>query len=206
MNEIAPGVFHWTATHPDIGMPVSSYYVQPAGIVIDPLEPEDGMGFFDDLDLPPQQVVLSNGLHWRHSDRFAERFGATIRVVEQGIERWRDAGHADREAEPFQFGDEVAPGVVSHEIGWICPDDTALIIDNGPGAVVLADALMGYDGVLAFVPDSLLEDPEDEKTGLLNRFRGLLERNFDALLLAHGDPVPKGGRTALEEFVNKPQV
>jgi hypothetical protein len=204
MNEIAPGIFHWTATHPDIGMLVSSYYVEPAGIVIDPLEPEDGMGFFDDLATPPQQVVLTSGLHWRHSDRFRDRYGATIRVVRQGIERWGD--DTDREAEPFNFGDEIAPGVVAHEIGCIAPDDTALIIDNGPGAVLLADALMGYDGVLAFVPDSLMDDPEEEKSGLLDRFRGLLTNDFDALLLAHGDPVPKGGHTALEEFVNRPQV
>jgi hypothetical protein len=201
MNEIAPGIHHWTARHPDIGMPVSSYWFEPAGIVIDPLEPEDGMGFFDALDTPPQQVVLTSGLHWRHADRFRDRYDATIRVVEQGIARWREAGE-EREAEPFGFGDEVAPGVVAHEIGCICPDDTALLIDNGPGAVVLADALMGYDRVLAFVPDSLMEDPEEERTGLLNRFRGLLERDFDGLLLAHGDPVPTHGHRALKDFVN----
>jgi hypothetical protein len=97
MNEIAPGIFHWTATHPDIKMRVSSYYAAPAGIVIDPLEPEDGMGFFDELDTPPQQVVLTSGLHWRHSDRFRDRYGATIRVVEQGIERW--GADTDRQAE-----------------------------------------------------------------------------------------------------------
>jgi glyoxylase-like metal-dependent hydrolase (beta-lactamase superfamily II) len=204
MNEIAPGIFHWTATHPDIHMRVSSYYVQPAGIVIDPLEPEDGMGFFDELDLPPQQVVLTSGLHWRHSDRFRDRYGATIRVVEQGIRRWGD--DTDRQAEAFRFGDEVAPGVRAHEIGCIAPDDTALIIDNGPGAVVLADALMRYDGVLAFVPDSLMEDPEEEKPALLNRFRGLLEMDFDALLFAHGEPLGKGGHVALKEFVNQAEV
>jgi hypothetical protein len=204
MKEIAPGIFHWTATHPDIRMLVSSYYFEPAGIVIDPLEPEDGMGFFDDLDTAPQQVVLTSGLHWRHSDRFRDRFGATIRVVQEGIERW--GGDSDRHAEPFTFGDEVAPGVVAHEIGCIAPDDTALIIDNGPGAVVLADALMGYDGLLAFVPDSLMDDPEDEKRALIDRFRGLLTKDFDALLLAHGDPIGTGGHAALQEFVSRPQV
>jgi glyoxylase-like metal-dependent hydrolase (beta-lactamase superfamily II) len=204
MKEIAPGIFHWTATHPDIRMLVSSYYFEPAGIVIDPLEPEDGMGFFDDLDTAPQQVVLTSGLHWRHSDRFRDRFGATIRVVQEGIERW--GGDSDRQAEPFTFGDEVAPGVVAHEIGCIAPDDTALIIDNGPGAVVLADALMGYDGLLAFVPDSLMDDPEDEKRALIDRFRGLLTKDFDALLLAHGDPIGTGGHAALQKFVSRPQV
>jgi hypothetical protein len=133
MNEIAPGIFHWTTMHPSIHMRVSSYYVAPAGIVIDPLEPEDGMGFFDGLDVAPQQVVLTTGLHWRHSDHFQERYGATVRVVSQGIERWGE--NSGREAEPFHFGDEVAPAVVAHEIGQIAPDDTALIIGHGPGAI-----------------------------------------------------------------------
>src|SRR3954451_24479114 len=121
MNEIVPGIFHWTAQHPDIHSRVSSYYVEPAGIVIDPLEPEDGMGFFDGLDLAPQQVVLTSGLHWRHADRFPHRYDAVVRVVAEGIERWGD--DSDRDAEPFHYNDEVAPGVIAHEVARIAPDD-----------------------------------------------------------------------------------
>jgi hypothetical protein len=202
MNEVAPGIFHWTAMHPDLRMRVSSYYVAPAGIVIDPLEPEDGMAFFDELDMPPQQVVLTSGLHWRHSDRFQDRYDATIRVVAEGIDRWGE--RSDRDAEPFQFGDEVAPGVVAHEIGSICPDDTALVIGHGPGAVAFADGLIAPRGILAFVPDSLMEDPEDTKPALRERLRGLLTQEFDALLFAHGEPIAKGGHERLKDFVNKP--
>ena len=200
MDEIAPGIFHWTARHPDIGTHVSSYYVQPAGIVTDPLEPEDGWGFFDGLDLPPQQVVLSIGLHWRHSDRFAERYGSTIRVVRQGMERW--GPDSDRRAEPFEFGDEVAPGVIARDVGGIAPDDTALHITHGGGALLLADAVMGYGGELAFVPDNLMADPAKDKAATLDGLRGLLELDFDALLLAHGDPVAKDGHSRLADFVN----
>jgi hypothetical protein len=200
MNEICPGIFHWTAVHPGIHARVSSYYVAPAGIVIDPLEPEDGMGFFDDLDAAPQQVVLTSGLHWRHSDRFRERYDAAVRVVSAGIARWGRGG--DREAEPFEFGDEVAPGVIAHEIGHIAPDDTALILSHGPGAVAFADALTAPRGVLGFVPDSLMDEPEDTRRGIGERLRGLLSKDFDALLFAHGEPIPKGGRSALENFVN----
>src|SRR3954468_3297996 len=77
VQEIAPGIHHWTAHHPDINLRVSSYYVEPAGLLIDPLEPEDGLELFDSLDLPPQQIVLTIGVHWRHSDRFRDRYGAT---------------------------------------------------------------------------------------------------------------------------------
>src|SRR3954451_19475025 len=189
MNEIVPGIFHWTAQHPDIKLRVSSYYVEPAGIVIDPLEPEDGLGFFDGLDLAPQQVVLTSGLHWRHSDHFQERYGATVRVPSPGMHRLEGTG---REAEPYEFGDEVAPGVHAVEVGGICPDDTALYIHNGPGAIALADAIHRMGGEIGFFPDNLWDDPESEQKAVLDSLRGLLGRDFETLLFAHGEPVPKG--------------
>jgi hypothetical protein len=204
MDEIVPGIHHWTAMHPDIHMRVSSYYVEPAGIVIDPLEPEEGMGFFDKLDTAPQQVVLTSGLHWRHSDRFRDRYDAVVRVVAEGIERWHTSGITDREAEPFGFNDEVAPGVIAHEVAGIAPDDTALIIEHGEGAIAFADALIAPDGVLAFVPDSLMDDPRDTKHALRDRLRGLLTKRFDSLLFAHGRPIRNGGHDRLKDFVNAP--
>jgi len=80
VQEIVPGIHHWTARHPDLGMRVSSYYVESAGLLIDPMEPDDGLGFFDSLDVKPQQIALTIGLHWRHSDRFRDRYGATVRA------------------------------------------------------------------------------------------------------------------------------
>lgn len=201
MNEIVPGIFHWIAAHPDIGIRVSSYFVEPAGIVLDPLEPEEGMGFFDELAVAPQQVVLTSGLHWRHSDRFRDRFGCTVRVPDAGMHRLEGTG---REAEPYGFGDEVGPGVTSLEIGRIAPDDTALRIDHADGAIAFADGLTAPEGVLSFVPDSLMEDPRATKRGLRERLRGLLEQDFDALLFAHGEPIRRNGRRALRDFVEKP--
>jgi hypothetical protein len=156
------------------------------------------MGFFDELDPAPQQVVLTSGLHWRHSDRFRDRYDTPIRVVSAGIDRW---GDSDRSAEPFEYGDEVAPGVRALEVGQICADDTALHIAHGDGAMAFADGLISHEGVPGFVPDSLLEDVDETKEGLRNSLRGLLENEFDALLFAHGDPLPKGGRKALKDFL-----
>jgi glyoxylase-like metal-dependent hydrolase (beta-lactamase superfamily II) len=199
MEEIAPGIHHWTAQHPEIDLRVSSYYVEPAGILIDPLEPEDGLGFFDALDLPPQQVVLTIGLHWRHSDRFRDRYGATVRAPAAAMHRFEGT---DRDAEPFEFGDEVVPGVTAIEIGGIAPDDTALHIAHGDGTLAFADGLVRMGGVLGFVPDAYMEEPEKEKQAIRDSLRGLLERDFDTLLFAHGDPVPKGGRAALGDFLS----
>jgi glyoxylase-like metal-dependent hydrolase (beta-lactamase superfamily II) len=204
MQEIAPGVHHWTAHHPDIGMRVSCHYIEPAGIVLDPLEPEDGWGFFDALDRPPRQVVLTSCLHWRHSDRFRERCGATIRAPAPGLHRWEGT---DREAEPYDVGDEIAPGVVALEIGGIAPDDMALHIQHGAGAIAFADALvMPPDGALAYMPDFLWDDPPTEQEAVRDSLRGVLERDFDALLFAHGYPIASGGHSTLGDFVANPVV
>ena len=37
MQEIAPGIWHWKARHPHIGMEVSSYFLPGQGMLLDPL-------------------------------------------------------------------------------------------------------------------------------------------------------------------------
>ena len=52
------------------------------------------------------------------------------------------------------------------------------------------------------MPDAYLgEDPDGVKAGLKRAYAGLLDRNFDHLLLAHGMPWVGGGKQALRGFV-----
>jgi hypothetical protein len=201
MEEIAPGIHHWTAMHPSIHQRVSSYYVEPAGLVIDPLEPEEGWEFFDSLETPPQQVALTINLHWRHSDRFRDRYGCTLRGNVHGLHRFEGT---DREVEPFDFGDEIAPGVFARDMGAIAPDDTVLHITHGNGAIHFADALIAPEGVVGFVPDGLMEDAATTKQAIQDKIGGLLELEFDTLLFAHGRPIVGNGGKALHDFHKKP--
>src|SRR5689334_61778 len=112
MDEIAPGIWHWTSYRESIGADVQSYWIEPAGIVLDPMVPKDvGTDWWEDRGTKPEQVVLTIGLHWRESREFADRFGARVRAHEKALTRWKDAGEDDRDAEPFAAGDEIAPGV-----------------------------------------------------------------------------------------------
>ena len=203
MHEIVDGIFHWTAHHDGIGMTVHSHYVEPAAVVLDPMVPPDvGLAWFEGRAAPPQQVVLTNRHHYRHSERFVEAFGCPVRVSEPGL---GDVGGRPG-VEPFAFGDEVAPGVTAIEIGAICPDETALHIAHGDGAMALADGVIRPSGgaPLSFVPDFLMDDPEATRQGLRDAYRGLLTRAFDTLLFAHGEPLVGGGRSALRDFVERP--
>ena len=89
---------------------------------------------------------------------------------------------------------------MAHEVGAICPDETALYIP-AHRALACADGVVqwtGQDG-LTFVPDQLMDHPEETKRGLREAYRGLLGLDFELLLLAHGRP-QRDGRRALEAF------
>ncbi|MEA2410957.1 MAG: hypothetical protein QOC77_1518 [Thermoleophilaceae bacterium] len=200
MQEIAPGIFHWTAVHPGIRMRVSSYYVEPAGVVIDPMMPEDGLEAFDDFSQPPQQALLTTRHHYRGCGEFAEHFGLAVVCHVDGLHEFEGT---DRRVESFSGGDEVAPGVVVVATDAISPDDVTLHIAHGGGALAFGDGLVRPPGgPLGFVPDGLIgDDPESVKAALYDAYRGLLERDFDTLLFAHGEPLVGGGFSALKEFV-----
>jgi hypothetical protein len=194
MEEVLPGVMHWTATHPNTGSEVSSYWVRPSRAVIDALLPEEGIDVF--RDEPPDRVLLSNRHHLRHGELFAEEFGCTIECSKPGLHEFENGP----EVVGFEFGDEVAPGIQALEIGAICPDESALLISDAR-ALCIADGIRHYDGQMDFFADWLLgDDPEGVKAGLRAAYTGLLDRDFDNLLFAHGDPIIGGGKDALRGF------
>src|SRR5574340_997701 len=86
MQEILPGVFHWISFHEGIQAYVHSYYVsaiEPA-VLIDPRVPAQGLAWFE-AHQPPQHAYLTNRHHYRHSDKFAERFGTQIWCHREGL-------------------------------------------------------------------------------------------------------------------------
>jgi hypothetical protein len=197
VDEIAPGLWHWTARHEHIDSDVSSYYLAQSRVLIDPMIPEEGLAWFEEYGVP-EHVLLTNRHHDRHSWRLRDAFGCTVHCVRNGMHELEGRGPA----EPFDFGDELPGGVVVHEVDAICPDETALHIPTHR-ALACADGVVRsrHSGRLAFVSDYLMDDPEETKKGLKRAYRGLLELDFDLLLLAHGDPVIGDGKDELRAFV-----
>jgi hypothetical protein len=196
MPEIAPGLWHWRARNEHIGADVSSYYLADGRVLIDPMTPPDGLDLLEQLG-PPEHVVLSNRHHDRDSWRLRERFGCAVHCIRNGLHELDGRGPV----EPFDFGETLPGGIVVHEVDSICPDETALHIP-AQRALACADGLVeSGDAGLSFVPDSLLDDPEQTKRGLLDAYTRLLELDFDVLLLAHGEPIVGGGNDALRSFI-----
>jgi glyoxylase-like metal-dependent hydrolase (beta-lactamase superfamily II) len=199
ITEIIPGVFHWTAIHPSIHSEVSSWWLEDGGVLIDPLlPPEEGIEWFAERRQAPTGIVLSNRHHYRSSGELVERFGIPVYCVRQGMHEFGDV----RPVTPFEFGDELPGGIVTREIDAICPDETALYL-SGHDAIVFADGVVRDGEGLGFVPDHLMDDPEDTKRALIDAFaRTLDELQFEHVLLAHGGPVVGDGRAGLRELVN----
>jgi hypothetical protein len=189
MHELAPGIRHWTARHPKIGIDVSSYWLPDLGVLIDPLDvPRE----IEDVNT----ILLTNRHHGRSSLEARERFGATVRVPQAGMQDWEG-----QPVEPYEPGDELAGGAVTaYEVGSLCPDESALHIPS-VSALAVADGVIRYEDSLRFVTDNLMDDPENTKRGLKDAYARLSEElDFDNLLVAHGQPIAGGARAALRAF------
>ena len=194
MREIAPGVWHWTARHDHIGVEVSSYYLEPERVLLDPMIPDAGMEWFAEHG-PPEHILLTNRHHDRHSWELRDRFDCSVHCVGNGMHELEGRGPA----KAFDFGDELPGGIVAYEIDAICPDETALYI-AAHRALACADGVMHYGPELEFVPEQYMDDPEKTKAGLRNAYAALLDLDFDILLLAHGSPWVGGAKDALRRF------
>ena len=198
MQEITPGVWHWTARHERIHSDVSSYYLAAERVLLDPKVPAEGLSWFDEHGVP-EHVLLTNRHHDRDAWQLRDAFGCTVHCIRNGLHELDGRGPV----EAFDFGDELPGGVIVYEVDAICPDETALHIP-AHRALACADGVVRGSGrdELSFVPDAYMDDPEKTKAGLRDAYRRLLVLDFDHLLLAHGDPVITSGKGALRAFAD----
>jgi glyoxylase-like metal-dependent hydrolase (beta-lactamase superfamily II) len=207
MQEILPGLYHWTAVHPHIRSEVSCYWLHAPGVAIDPLEPPDvGLDWFATAGKPPTAVLLSNRHHSRHAARFAQRFSCPVLCNHTGLHEFAGGELA---VQGFDVGQRLPGDVLACAMDAICPDDTALYLP-AQRALLFADGVVrggpiGGDGPLGWVPDTFMDDPPGTKAALLAACQRLLadpQLDFQHLLLAHGGPVLHEGRALLRDLVN----
>jgi hypothetical protein len=191
MQEITPGIRHWSAVHPNLGMEVSSYWLPELRVLLDPLAVPAEV---NDIE----EIILSNRHHKRDAFEARERFGAALRVPRSGL---HDFGEDDP-VEPYDYGEPLAGGAITpHLVTDLWPDDGVLHIPP-LSALAIADTVVNDDRQLEFVPDRYMGDPTAEKRGIREGLARLAdELEFSHLLLAHGPPIPDEGPARLRDFL-----
>jgi glyoxylase-like metal-dependent hydrolase (beta-lactamase superfamily II) len=200
VREIGPGLWHWNAFRSSIGSDVSSYFLAAEAVLIDPMIPPEGLGWFEQHGRP-RHLLLTNRHHDRDAWELHDAFGCTVHCVSNGLHELEGRGPAT----PFEFGNELSGGIVAYEVDAICPDECALYLPANR-ALACADGVVRWpqhDGPLRFVPDNFMDDPEQTKARLREAYRRLLDLDFDCLLLAHGNPVVAGAKDELRAFVER---
>jgi hypothetical protein len=199
MNEILPGVFHWTTHHEGIGAPVHSYWLEDAngGVLVDPRVPEEGMAWFHD-DRRPHDILLTNRHHYRDSGRFVEAFGSTVHCHQAGMHEFTK-GEA---VTPFEFGEAFPNGFLALEVGVLCPEETAFHTVREGGILFLGDSVIRWEDGLGFAPEEHIgDDPPAIKKGIrASLVRILDERQIRHVCLAHGGPILRDGADVLRAF------
>jgi len=185
VSELAPGLWRWTAPHPDwkegddweheVGC---VYYEAPgATVLIDPLLPPERDRFFEALDRDverrglPVAVLLTVPWHERSADELLEHYAAT--------------DDAPAGIEPFAVAE------VDETLWWL-PEHAAL---------VAGDVLLGGAGGIEVCPDSWL-DGRSSHTSIRAALTPLLELPIERILVSHGEPVLGSGREALERALS----
>jgi hypothetical protein len=190
VREIAPGIRHWTAKHPQHGLEVSSYWLPDLKVLLDPVAvPDEVEGV--------EEIVLSNRHHRRESFEAGERFGTKVRVPRVGLHEFDD----DDPVAPYDFEEPLAGGAITpYQVTELWADDCVLHIPT-LNALAVADSVTHYGDELKLVPDQFMDDPEAESRGIREGLARLVDQlEFEHLLLAHGTPIAGEGRERLREF------
>jgi hypothetical protein len=190
MDELARGLWRWTATHPDAeespqpGSPADwpaevgsvAYAADDTLVLIDPLVPGELWPALDDLARGRRAIVLTTiGWHRRSRDEVAKRYDAST-------SRARDKLPSNVIPIPLRRAGET--------MFWL-PDVRTLV----PGDRLLGDE----NGGVRVCPDSWLRYLKSGLTGAELRvtLRPLLDLPIERVLTSHGEPVLSGGREAL---------
>jgi glyoxylase-like metal-dependent hydrolase (beta-lactamase superfamily II) len=195
LREIAPGLWYWTAPHPDwrgatdwperVGCVCCE--TGEAAVLIDPLLPKGGesdfWAFVDGLGLLVT-VLLTAAWHQRDAQLVAERYATIVWAHELAALHLSFPTRSD--ALPEGVEAFVPDGDQEGQVAFYLPKHQALVV---------AELFMGTGDGLRVCPSPSIRDLE----AFYGSLRKLLDLPIDRVLVAHGEPVLVDGRRRIAE-------
>ena len=196
MREILTGIFTWPWFSEPHGYNFNGHFVRHASgnLCIDPVEPSG-----EDLDELARhgvaRILITNRNHSRAANAIRARTGARTAIHPA------DAAHARREG--AELDDELspqeragpfvvvgAPGKSPGEVALHWPERKILLV---------GDAVVGDPpGRCKLLPEKVIDDLPK----LQESVRGLLDLDFDILLVGDGVPILQSAKDRLQELVD----
>ncbi len=192
--ELAPGLWRWTAPHPDwvagAGAEGPDDWEQLVGsilyrrggdaVFIDPLLPPDVDGFWAwaDQRVRGAQVFVLTTIRWhrRSRDQVSARYRASV---------------SPAKADLPPCVESIALRGTGETLFWL----------SEPRALVCGDRILGAPyGGLRLCPESWMRSERLDLDGLRDLLRPLAELPIERVLVSHGEPILCDGRRALNEL------
>ena len=225
MEQIAPGIYRWTAPHPEWRSSVEEVvsYALVSGealAFVDPLLPAEGDArrapLFVDIDAlideaQRLELLVSIPYHTRSVETLYERYSRTVPTL-----IWGHAGVKKRltRLAPFEVipqsaageAAEIADGaVLAYTIGKPRRSEYPLYFPD-LRAVAFGDAVVGAQGGVRFWNQGSSTGADWYRDVFAATLRGLAEQDIEYVLTTHGPAVLSDGRRALEECLAAPPV
>lgn len=196
MREILPGIWTWPWFSGPHGYDFNGTLVLHAegNVCIDPVE-LDGEGLDRLAKEGVARVLITNRNHVRAGAQVRERTGARVAIHPADAEYAQGQGLPADDA--LEVGQRVGPfaivGVAGKSPGEIALHDPARRL------LIVGDAVIGNPrGELSLLRDRVMDDPQE----LRRSVRGLLELDFDTLLVGDGVSILEGARERLRALVD----
>jgi hypothetical protein len=215
MDEICPGIYRWTAPHPEWrtrvewGHEVASFALVTGDAValVDPLLPQPGRPDRDEVrhrldDLVARSdrldIMITIPYHIRSAEELFARYHTNVDAAVWGHPAVARRLHDEATPlEQIRPGAPVGRNAVAYAIGRPRRYETPLYFP-AHRALAFGDAVIGIDGVLR-VWQQASTDRDWHEQRFVPTLRPLLDLDVERVLVTHGPSVVRGGRAALED-------